>query len=168
MVERHPAVWLFILASALGVTPLAQVAAGVVPSEFSALGALSASAAGILLAAIEGGRGGIRELLHRGLVWRVGFGWWGVALLYTAVIAAAVLYVVGLMGGSTIEWRELGPIWGVVPMLFVLIVLAGLGEEFGWRGFLLPRLQIRHNALVSSLIIGVLHSLWHVPLFLLD
>lgn len=168
LVKRHPATSLFILASVLGVTPLALVAAGMVPSGFSQFGALSASAAGIILAAIEGGRRGIQELLNRGLVWRVGFGWWGVALFYTAVIAAAALYTAGLMGGSTVEWTALGPIWGVVPMMLVLIVLAGLGEEFGWRGFLLPRLQIRHNALVSSLIVGALHSLWHVPLFLLD
>ena len=52
--------------------------------------------------------------------------------------------------------------------MLVLIILAGLGEEFGWRGFLLPRLQRHHNALISSLIIGVFHSLWHIPLFLVE
>ena len=166
LVKRHPALSLFLLASVLGVSPLALVAAGLAPSGFSQLGALSASIAGIILAAVEGGRRSVGELLRRGLVWRVNVGWWGLALLYTALIALAALYTVELVGAATVAWNAFGPIWRVAPMMFVLIILAGLGEEFGWRGFLIPRLQLRHNALVSSLIIGTLHSLWHVPLFL--
>jgi len=168
LVKKHPALSLFVLASVLGVTPLALVAAGVAPSGFSQLGALSASGAGIILAAVEGGRRNVAELLSRGLVWRVGIGWWGFALLYTGVIAAAALFLASLVGGVTVDWSAFGPVWRIVPGMLVLIILAGLGEEFGWRGFLVPRLQVQHNALVSSLVIGALHSLWHVPLFLVD
>jgi membrane protease YdiL (CAAX protease family) len=54
-----------------------------------------------------------------------------------------------------------------VPSFILLTIAAGIGEEFGWRGFLLPRLQTRHNALVSSLIIGVIWAIWHIPMFFL-
>ncbi|MBB5910484.1 CPBP family intramembrane glutamic endopeptidase [Actinoalloteichus hymeniacidonis] len=40
----------------------------------------------------------------------------------------------------------------------------GLGEEFGWRGFVLPRLQQRHGPVVASGLTGVLWFGWHVPL----
>jgi membrane protease YdiL (CAAX protease family) len=50
-------------------------------------------------------------------------------------------------------------------MIIMLTIFAGMGEEFGWRGFAMPRLQARHNALVSSLIIGGLWALWHIPLY---
>jgi membrane protease YdiL (CAAX protease family) len=41
----------------------------------------------------------------------------------------------------------------------------GLFEEIGWRGFALPYLQQRYSALTSSLIIGLVWALWHVPFF---
>ncbi len=42
----------------------------------------------------------------------------------------------------------------------------GLGEETGWRGFLLPRLQGKYSALTSSLIVGIIWAGWHSPMFL--
>ena len=56
----------------------------------------------------------------------------------------------------------------VVPKIIMLTIFAGIGEEFGWRGFALPRLQARYNALVSSLIIGLLWGIWHIPLFFIE
>jgi hypothetical protein len=49
-------------------------------------------------------------------------------------------------------------------MFLVFIITAGLGQEFGWTGFLLPRLQAKYSALTSSLIRAGLIFLWHIPL----
>ena len=40
-----------------------------------------------------------------------------------------------------------------------------IGEELGWRGFLLPTLQTRLSAIASALIIGLIWFCWHIPLF---
>jgi hypothetical protein len=43
----------------------------------------------------------------------------------------------------------------------------GISEEFGWRGYALPRLQAKWNALVSSIVLGVIWTVWHLPLWFL-
>jgi membrane protease YdiL (CAAX protease family) len=53
----------------------------------------------------------------------------------------------------------------VVPIMTMTVITGGLNEELGWRGFLLPRIQGRYNALTSGLIVGAVHGLWHIPLF---
>ena len=57
-----------------------------------------------------------------------------------------------------------------IPLSFVAILVLGgpLGEEPGWRGFALPRLLGRMNALAASLVLGILWVVWHLPLFWLE
>jgi hypothetical protein len=57
--------------------------------------------------ALEGGRAGVRELLSRGFVWRVGFKWWAVAILCTGIIAAASIYLAAVIDGRIVDWSAL-------------------------------------------------------------
>jgi membrane protease YdiL (CAAX protease family) len=166
IIKRYPAVSLLVLAMIFGVAPLVAVAAGLLPQGASKFVAFSASLAGIVLAAVEGRKGGVQELLGRLLIWRVGIQWWAFALLFTIIPSVAALYLFNLLGGPEVDWSGLKPLSSVVPMFIILTISAGMGEEFGWRGFAMPRLQARYNALVSSLIIGLAWGIWHIPLFL--
>src|SRR3989304_8776152 len=155
-VKRYPGLSLFVLAMILGAATLAPVAVGLAPPAFFQLTALIASAAGIILAAVDGGKSAVRELLRRVLIWRVGLGWWFVALLFPVIPTIGALYLAALFGRQAVDWADVSPVYSVIPAPLLLIAFAGLGEEFGWRGFAVPRLQSRHNALITSLIIGAL------------
>jgi membrane protease YdiL (CAAX protease family) len=53
---------------------------------------------------------------------------------------------------------------GMVILFFLYnFIYGGLSEEPGWRGFALPRLQVKFSPLVSALILGVLWAVWHAP-----
>jgi hypothetical protein len=164
-VRKYPAISLLVVAMVLGMAPVFAVNAGLLPVGWDQLGALSAGLAGIILAAVEARKGGVRELLSRFLIWRVGLQWWAYALLFPIVLSVASLYLFQLLGGPRPDWSSLRPLYTVIPTMIFLIVMAGIGEEFGWRGFALPRLQARHHALTSGLIVGVIWAIWHIPLF---
>lgn len=167
-VKKYPAISLLALAMIFGTAPALAVATGLLPPAASQLGALSASLAAIVLVVIEGRKGGLRELIGRVLIWRVGIQWWAFALFFAIIPSVAALYLFNLLGGPAVDWSRLPPLVTVIPMFLFLTIAAGIGEEFGWRGFLLPRLQARHNALVSGLIVGVLWAIWHIPLFFIQ
>lgn len=168
LVKKHPAISLLVLAMIFGIAPALIVGTGLLSPAWAQLGALSSSLAAIVLVIVEGRKGGLRELLSRALIWRVGIQWWIFALFYVIVPSVAALYLYRLLGGPVVDWSGLQPLYTVVPNFIFLTLAAGIGEEFGWRGFLLPRLQARHNALVSGLIVGVVWATWHVPMFFIE
>ena len=167
-VKKYPTISLLVLAMIFGFAPALAVAGGWLTPAWIQLGALSSSLAAIVLVMIEGRKGGLRELLSRVLIWRVGIRWWIFALFFTIVPSVVSLNLYQLLGGPPVDWNGLQPLYTVVPMFIFLTLAAGIGEEFGWRGFLLPRLQTRHNALVSGLIVGVAWATWHVPMFFIQ
>jgi membrane protease YdiL (CAAX protease family) len=57
------------------------------------------------------------------------------------------------------------PALEIVPLFITFFIVAGLGQELGWTGFLTPRLQARYSALTASVIRAILSGLWHLPLF---
>lgn len=59
------------------------------------------------------------------------------------------------------EFKEVN----IIIIFIYNLIFFGFGEEVGWRGFALPRLQVKKNAFVSTLILTIFWALWHLPLF---
>jgi membrane protease YdiL (CAAX protease family) len=120
-------------------------------------------AAALVVGALEG-REGVARLFGKLIRFRMAARWY-----------LAALIPIGLVGASVSAYRLSGglPQVGVslTPAFWVNLVLVNFftgptGEEPGWRGFALPRLMQRFSPLTASLILGVLWSFWHLPLWL--
>jgi len=123
------------------------------------------SAVAIALTAIGLGGGATRKLLGRLLIWRVGWRWYLLLLAPTALVIGSITLVAITRGGPTAALAM--PLSNAIFFVaFMTFPGSATGEELGWRGFALPRLQFRHTALIASLILGSLHGLWHLPLWL--
>jgi uncharacterized protein len=120
------------------------------------------SLAGLVLTWRFEGRDGLLRLLARAIPSRAGFPW------YLAVIAgysAVPLFAGWLAGYDTFTAL---PTWDRLLILLAVSVVADtgpIGEEFGWRGFALPRMLERRTPLTASLILGAIWAFWHIPTF---
>lgn len=76
----------------------------------------------------------------------------------------AVMTVVG----PPIQWEFAAPWQALVPTFFMILLLNALPEEYGWRGYALGPLLDRSSALTTSLILGLLWGLWHLPLHFIE
>src|SRR5262249_19862130 len=85
-------------------------------------------------------------------------------LLVPAVAFAAL--AVGLPFGLKVADASAWSRWpDLLPAFAVMFLFVGLGEEPGWRGFLLPTLQARPSALNSALVVGVIWAAGHAPFY---
>jgi hypothetical protein len=125
------------------------------------LGGFVPSAVGLALAGAIGGKRGLVDLLRRVLLFRIGWRNYLGILLVVAVGTAGQILVNRLLGNHFNLLLFVTQLGSLVP----LIIIGPLSEEFGWRGYLLDRLQSRLGALTSALIVGCVWGLWHLPLF---
>ena len=124
-----------------------------------------AVAAYIMVRATEG-KAGLLDLRSRLRRWRVGWQWYAFILLG---VPALMLPGIVVLPGALASFRGLPPHFLIsYAVTFVVILLGGgpLGEEPGWRGFALPRLQSRYGPLPGTLLLGVMWTFWHLPDFL--
>ena len=165
--KRRGAVHFFLLAfaSTWGLQiPGILAQRGILPGNpsaylpFAGLGLLGPLAAATLLAWREAGRAGVRSLYAPLARWRVHPGWWLTALV-PSLLLSGFLFLLNLAGRQ-------GPI-AYLPSAGMVVfgVLASIGEEVGWRGYALPKLQERWSAFAAGSLIGVMWCVWHLPMF---
>jgi membrane protease YdiL (CAAX protease family) len=161
VVKRHPIITFFVLTYAIGW--------GLIP--FWTFQAGSPFIAALIVIPLTRGLSGLKELGLRMIRWRVRWYWYVVAI---AVPLAVVGLTVGLnvaLGASVPSLAGVGSVSTVLMMFAIRLINPGdgaLGEEPGWRGVALPGLQSTLSPLVSTLILGVAVTVWHVPLLFLE
>lgn len=125
------------------------------------IGGFVPSLVAIFLTWKQEGVAGLRDLGHRMLQFKIGVRWYLTVILVVIFGTLGQLAIIRILGQLFDETLFVAQLGSALP----LIVLGPLSEEIGWRGYALDRLQSKWNALVSSLILGLVWGLWHWPLF---
>jgi uncharacterized protein len=173
-IKKHPVLTYFALTFAIswggillviggpgGILPAPEQFEKLLPMVVLALMA-GPSVAGILLTGIVDGKAGFRELLSRLLSWRVGVGWYALALLTAPLLMAAVALALSLRSAEFLpSLLTAGDRAGFLSFGIAYGLVGGFFEELGWTGFAVPRLRLRYNMFVTGLIVGVLWGVWH-------
>jgi membrane protease YdiL (CAAX protease family) len=164
--RRRPLTAFFVLAFAYSWSlSLVYLATGSGPAILSCGPTLAA----LTVLPVTKGRAGVRELCRAMLKWRVARRWWAIALLAPIAVTSLATALNVALGAEMPSADDLGNWTTVLPTALLILCVPAIGgawEEPGWRGVALPGLLARQSALRASLVLGVLWSLWHVPVFL--
>ena len=158
--KRHSLLLFFVLTYALSWSASLIESHGIFP-----FGPLVAA---LIMTALVSGKMGLKTFLGRIVHWRVGFPWYVLVLglpLFINAGAAGLNLLLSAPMSAPVQF----PTWSDLIARFVFIFFyIGLGEEPAWRGYALPRLMVGRSALAASLLLGLLHMVWHLPLFGLE
>jgi len=169
LVRRHPALcfsvfivlwtWIF-MAVVIAFVPIDPVEGPQFVHVALVFFVASPSVFGFIFTRLVDGKAGVRALLARAGRWRVNPIWYAASLLLIPAVIGVSVSIRGLLGADLAGLDLLGNLTFAVP----ISLLAAVMEEFGWRGFMLPRLLKRGSALKAALIVGVVWALWHAPI----
>lgn len=154
--------------------PLTLYHFGFFPIEFDSgfvplgrlLGTLGPAISAIIISMIAGGTESVKNLLGKIKQWRVNWTWYIAAtLVFPALYGiTAALYILSP------QTKPL-PIQSItlsgLLITSIIMIISVLGEEIGWRGFALPQMQKKWTALTSSIILGTIWTIWHLPFWAL-
>ncbi|MBN1262603.1 MAG: CPBP family intramembrane metalloprotease [Anaerolineae bacterium] len=120
---------------------------------------------GIVATWLEGGRAGLADLLRRVIKWRVAPKWYGYAVLIATSLTAlpvGIALLVNAIPASSLNISRYLPYLAL--MLGRQLLTSGLGEEPGWRGYLLPKLRRRFQGDTFIWVLGIIWAIWHYPI----
>lgn len=132
-------------------------------------GTFGPSVAAVLLIVLSRGRSGLRSELAAQWRWRLPFFSWALILFGPTLIVLAAIVIAQALGAPGGQWNDPGQLFLILPVFAYVVILGGpLGEEFGWRGFALPRLEQHIHPTAAVVLLGLMWGLWHLPLFWIE
>jgi membrane protease YdiL (CAAX protease family) len=167
-IKKRPLITFYILAFVitwLAWMPQAAFSYGLFPFDspiFYVIGGIGPMLAAYIVLKAQYGKEAIGKLFAPLMRWKVSLVWYAIAILGFAAIGTAA----AALGGDIAEKFKNLNFTSSLVITFISYLVAAIPEEVAWRGFAQPRIQTRYSALASSLIVGALWALWHLPLLL--
>lgn len=135
------------------------------------LGAFAPSLTGIFLTLRSKNREEIRDFWNRAFYFkRIPIKWLiGITLIYP--VLNIVTYIIDRLTGAApliIDNNTFGSVPGILGFIIFMLLGGPLAEELGWRGYILDRFQNRWSPFKSSIYLGAIWIVWHIPLFFIE
>ncbi len=177
MKGKHPFPWLYLIL-AYALAWLFWIPVALTGQDYQSspilllavmLGVFGPGIAGIVMTYREQGRAGGRDFWRRLFDFRrIGPGWYALILLLMPGLGILSVLVHSWIGGKppTFDFlrQAVSQPFGVAVFVILYLLQAGL-EELGWRGYMLDRAQAIWKPVTASLVVGICHAFWHLPLF---
>jgi membrane protease YdiL (CAAX protease family) len=158
------AIWLIGIVSIDGLTRIEDERF----AGFLLAGSFGPTAAALVVAGCAGGRAAVVSLLKRFILIRVNWRVYLAALFLLPAIGLVFYLVLGISAKIAL-WKIGITMIALVPvnafMSGIVFGVGPLGEEMGWRGFLLDRLLGRTSSVATAIIVGLVWTFWHLPAF---
>jgi membrane protease YdiL (CAAX protease family) len=130
------------------------------------LGGIGPLLAVIIVTSATEGSSGVRKIFRSLFNWQVNIRWWAASVLLLAGLFGLATLLDNLAGRSAPDPSAGIYLNGGSTVLVILLLLVGsFGEEPGWRGFALPRLQEGRSPMKATLILTLVWWLWHLPTY---
>lgn len=131
-------------------------------SNLSILSVFTPSILALIFTAVKKGKQGVYELFVKQTIQKARIKWFIISLIGIPLIGC-----LAMLSSLNFEISKFGLRTHQLMPQIVVIILIALGEEYGWRGFLLPRLLNKFSVFYSSIILGLIWGFWHFPAYLI-
>ena len=128
-------------------------------------GAYGPSLIAILMVKLTEEKGRVKELLGKLLLWKAAWRWYLLILLIPVLLETAAVLISQAFGVALGAFALKRALTVYFPYVLIALPFGPMGEELGWRGYLLPKLLGKHKPLVASVILGFIWTFWHMASF---
>ena len=160
----YAGMWLLVAPLVLDTFEMIQLSDGMSLLLFALSSLSGPTLAAYVVTGILEGKAGMGRLFRRTFQFRAGLQWYAVALfVFLSIWLAAYSF---LYNGAPLAALAANPsllISTFLPGVLLGLLIPSIGEEPGWRGFALPRMQAAYGPVLATILLGTLHGVWHLP-----
>lgn len=157
-------IWAPLILVSLKIIPISDKLISILTIPVIMIGVFGPLAGALIALHKEKGNGSSKEYLRSFLDFRLGWKTYFIPILIFGGSTFIAWFLPELFGEKRLSML-LPSVWTVIPYLFIMILLGGGQEEFGWRGYALPILESKFGIWFANIILGIIWAIWHIPLW---